>query len=213
MSIPPWLELSKMRTQRGLTQYQLAKGIVTQSMLCQIERGKTMPSRETLIQLAQRLGMNGETWAERWEVWREQSVLRQRLWDAALTDNVAEVERMLQRIKEWLSPYEIAVYKALVCTARDQLLEAEALLQAGQSRDEHAAAGDIWTWGERRRMDVIDAKVRAIIYEKCGRTEAMRIWRAVYEKKRAEFECSRDGSDGMMNNKKVSRGYARGVRI
>jgi transcriptional regulator with XRE-family HTH domain len=213
MSIPPWIELVKIRTERGLTQYQLAKGIVTQSMLCQIERGKTMPSRETLIQLAQRLGMNGEAWAKRWEVWREQSVFRQRLWSAALTDDVTEVERMLQRSKECLSPYETAVYKALVCTARDQLLEAEALLQAGQARDEHAAAGDTWTWGERRRIEVIDAKVRAMIYEKCGRTEAMRIWRAAYEKKLAEFEGSRDASDGMMNNRKVSRGYARGVRI
>jgi len=45
----------KARKELGLTQHDLAKGIVTSSMICQIENGKAFPSYHVLESLAERL--------------------------------------------------------------------------------------------------------------------------------------------------------------
>jgi len=44
------------RKEQGLTQHDLAQGIVTSSMICQIENGKAFPSYHVLSSLAERLG-------------------------------------------------------------------------------------------------------------------------------------------------------------
>lgn len=46
------------RTARGLTQVQLAAGIMSTSQLSLLEQGKRRPSTETLVALAARLGMS-----------------------------------------------------------------------------------------------------------------------------------------------------------
>ncbi|MBX6354074.1 MAG: helix-turn-helix domain-containing protein [Thermoflavifilum sp.] len=48
-------KLREVRVRRGLTQAQLAEGIVSSSMISQIEAGKTNPSFGILVQLANRL--------------------------------------------------------------------------------------------------------------------------------------------------------------
>lgn len=49
-------QLKKARKEKGLTQHDLAEGIVTSSMICQIENGKAFPSYQVLSSLADRLG-------------------------------------------------------------------------------------------------------------------------------------------------------------
>lgn len=46
-----------LRTRRGITQTQLAEGLVTPSMISQIESGKSHPSRQLIAELAERLGV------------------------------------------------------------------------------------------------------------------------------------------------------------
>jgi tetratricopeptide (TPR) repeat protein len=52
--------LRTIRTERGLTQTQLAGERFTKEYVSQIERGKTRPSRQTLEWLAERLGVDHE---------------------------------------------------------------------------------------------------------------------------------------------------------
>lgn len=49
-------KIRRLRKEAGLTQTQLAQGIVTPSMICQIEAGKAMPSYHVLEAIAARLG-------------------------------------------------------------------------------------------------------------------------------------------------------------
>jgi transcriptional regulator with XRE-family HTH domain len=53
-------KIREIRLQRGMTQAQLADGIVTPSMISQIEAEKARPSYTLLCQLANRLGMSVE---------------------------------------------------------------------------------------------------------------------------------------------------------
>lgn len=53
--------IREMRLEAGLTQTQLAKDIVTPSMISQIEAGKAQPSPNLLQKLAERLGVAPET--------------------------------------------------------------------------------------------------------------------------------------------------------
>lgn len=50
----------KMRIQAGLTQEQLADGILTVHNLSRIENGHQFPNKSTLDALMQRLGLNAE---------------------------------------------------------------------------------------------------------------------------------------------------------
>ena len=50
-------QIRALRKQAGITQEQLASGIITKSMLSQIENGNAAPSLKTLTQLAGRLGV------------------------------------------------------------------------------------------------------------------------------------------------------------
>ncbi|PWI57290.1 helix-turn-helix domain-containing protein [Sulfoacidibacillus thermotolerans] len=54
-------KIRELRLARGLTQTQLAEGIVTPSMISQIEAGKAQPSESLLKKLAQRLETPEET--------------------------------------------------------------------------------------------------------------------------------------------------------
>ncbi|MCX7569493.1 helix-turn-helix domain-containing protein [Tumebacillus sp. DT12] len=49
-------QIRRARKESGLTQSELAKGIVTSSMICQIENGKAFPSYTVLQSLSERLG-------------------------------------------------------------------------------------------------------------------------------------------------------------
>ncbi|HEU4964925.1 MAG TPA: CDC27 family protein [Bacilli bacterium] len=49
-------QLKRARKEKGMTQHDLADGIVTSSMICQIENGKAFPSYQVLSSLADRLG-------------------------------------------------------------------------------------------------------------------------------------------------------------
>lgn len=49
--------LLQARTERGLTQAQLASGICTPTMISQVETGKALPSDELIHKLAERLDM------------------------------------------------------------------------------------------------------------------------------------------------------------
>jgi tetratricopeptide (TPR) repeat protein len=49
-------QIRRARKESGLTQSELAKGIVTSSMICQIENGKAFPSYAVLQSLSERLG-------------------------------------------------------------------------------------------------------------------------------------------------------------
>lgn len=50
-------KLRRLRTQKGMTQSEVSKGIVTRNMLSRIENGAALPSLETLAELADRLGV------------------------------------------------------------------------------------------------------------------------------------------------------------
>ncbi|GAX90768.1 tetratricopeptide repeat protein [Effusibacillus lacus] len=54
-------KIQRLRVWRGLTQTELASGLVTPSMISQIEGNKANPSTELLLQIIKRLGVSVET--------------------------------------------------------------------------------------------------------------------------------------------------------
>lgn len=61
MSISLGDKIQRMRVWRGLTQTELAAGLVTPSMISQIEGNKANPSTELLLQIIYRLGISVDT--------------------------------------------------------------------------------------------------------------------------------------------------------
>ncbi|MFC4768382.1 tetratricopeptide repeat protein [Effusibacillus consociatus] len=54
-------KIQRLRVWRGITQTELASGLVTPSMISQIEGNKANPSTELLLQIIERLGVSVET--------------------------------------------------------------------------------------------------------------------------------------------------------
>lgn len=76
----PWESLRQMRRTRGLTQAQLANGIIAQATLSQIESGRANPTKAVLTQLYERLGASPEDFFTSWSVYRRRRTERAALW-------------------------------------------------------------------------------------------------------------------------------------
>ncbi|GGJ07803.1 hypothetical protein GCM10010885_16170 [Alicyclobacillus cellulosilyticus] len=169
----PWLRLAAWRKRRGLSQRALAEGIVTQTMLSHIERGRVFPSEATLVQLARRLELPEEELLAEWRAWRGRERMRARLWQAAVRRDAAALQAELAVAATVVSPFEIAVYAAWAAAIAGSWREADrrltdAWLQHGMP-DLPALA--------RRRVLAASAWVNASVAASCGRGLAAQYWR------------------------------------
>lgn len=141
---PPWIQLQRRRKKLGLTQSALAAGIVTQSMLCHIERGRNLPSEATLRALAERLGDNPDETIERWRAWRDRNRVRDQLWVALILDDADDIRRWLDHGGRLLVPFERAAYNALAIAIDGPTAEAGRALaiaaSAARGRSESVAS-------------------------------------------------------------------------
>ncbi|MBX5437038.1 MAG: helix-turn-helix transcriptional regulator [Alicyclobacillaceae bacterium] len=193
MTEPPWLRLARLRRCRGLTQAQLAKGIVSQSTLCQVERGRILPSERTLCRLAERLSVDAGELLDEWRSWRRRDGLRERLWAAVLGGRVDEVRAGLAAA-DVLTPFESLVYQAYAAVHAGDHVRAEELLwtawrwsvpRTTSARgpvyaDAYAGA---WRKTDRARALVVEAWVRAESCRQLRRATASCYWLGIAEER------------------------------
>jgi hypothetical protein len=166
-------------------------------MVCQIERGRILPSEDTLRGFALRLGMDAEQLLAAWAPWRSRQALREKLWSAAVQGD-ADVLRLQGRgLVRVLSPFEALVYQGLGEALGGEWFAADTCLdeawmnpppdpnlcRRGPVRrssvtggtDELAYAG-AWTALDQARALAADAMARVAICRGIGRLEAARYW-------------------------------------
>ncbi|MCL6516677.1 helix-turn-helix transcriptional regulator [Alicyclobacillus sp.] len=200
---PPWVRFARMRRSRGISQRALAKGLVTQSLVSQLERGRVVPSRWTLAALLQRLGVeDDDRWLDEWEAWRRRDSVRERLWRAVSADDGGQAEAVLREAGTVLHPFELRVYQAWVCARLGEIDRAEQLLweawslrpDVGQARTAYARASHqplyeaakrpehgheaAWRHRDRVRAMAASALAQAAICEHIGRRDAVDWWRS-----------------------------------
>lgn len=190
ISKSPWQQLATARKSLGLTQSECAKGIVTQSMLCQIERGRVLPSDRTLCQLAQRLSIDAASMVEQWQPWRARRFVRDSLWIAFGTDCSTDILQLLDAHAEILAPFEVAIYQAIVAAREGDVVRADYLVSTawiqfswGEASAVHAypqgPLTDVpWSKIEYARTMVVEASVHVEVSERLQRTGAATWWRA-----------------------------------
>ncbi len=167
MKEPPFEVLLKERKRQGFTQAQLCQGIISQSMLCQIETGRVMPSKKTLDRLCERLGMDA---GKLWDAWAHHSSaaeLEERLWSNACRKDASGILDLLNRHGCDHDPEDLSYrfYRALALALEGQLEAAETALCAAWRSDNVPA-----------RAFVVDAWTREEIYLRCKRHTAAEVW-------------------------------------
>lgn len=203
----PWTTLSQRRKALGLTQSDLAKAEMTQSLISQIERGRVMPSEKSLRYLAARLNLNPEQVVTEWAPWRDRAGARDRLWVCVLTADEPTMLGVLERHGEFLVPFEMCVYKAFAAALRGDVQAADQWLtrawawtphkmengpsvhsdlsksQVSHANREADGFAGAWTKSDRARAMVAEAKVQALLCTRLGRAEAAHHWQGkVYER-------------------------------
>ncbi|MCL6599436.1 MAG: helix-turn-helix domain-containing protein [Alicyclobacillus macrosporangiidus] len=200
-SEPPWTRFARLRRARGLTQRALAAGLVTQSLISQLERGRVVPARRTLEALLGRLGVTDPAWLEEWEGWRQRDRTREQLWAAVMAGNRPQAEAALAGGASLLNPFERFVYEAWVRAAAGDADGAERLLwqawrlqpDIAQARTAYARASSradelaakrpehgheaAWQKRDRVRAMAVAALAQAEVCAWLGREEAARWWR------------------------------------
>jgi len=198
---PPWKQLVARRKAAGLTQTACADGIVTQSMLCQIERGRVLPSNRTIRLLAERLFADAECLIQDWQPWRDRRLARDELWIAYVTESAQDIRRLLDVYGCLLAPFERGVYNAYATALQGDVNRADAILilawkdtgderaLAAQTKDGTGAGYDThqplivhkdlpWSRVDQGRAMVVEASVHAEISARTNRHSAAAWWRA-----------------------------------
>lgn len=193
-----------------MTQRELADGIVTQSLVSQIERGRVLPSDRILKKMAMKLGLDARDIVKQWGVWRKRERVREGLWMAALISDAEALERLLQDFRHFLVPFERFVYQALHAILHDDVSLAHGLLSRAWAQDtmlqsgmaygrkaalhyhdtttEQGSFAGAWTKTDRVRAMVVEAKVQECLCRCLGKRVAAAEWRAkVNERMRDAF--------------------------
>lgn len=123
--------LRRYRIQAQLSQAQLALGIVSPSMLSRIESDARRPSRQTLIALAERIGVRAEELEgdDPCAVGRDRTRTLVELGEQLLLDEeYEEAERLASRV----------IHEPADARRRSSALRIRARARAGQGRNTHA---------------------------------------------------------------------------
>lgn len=199
---PPWVTLRQLRKAAGLTQVELADGIVTQSMLCHIERGRVIPSEATLTALLCKLNAKADEHVDEWRRWRMRGRARDRLWIALILDDAPLMAQLLEESGGLLVPFERHAYAALRAALAASWQEADEGLQRAaadarphlrwhpssgaqserqgavdvrrQRRDVYAGA---WTQIDKARALVAESKAWFLLSTHFGKGEAALYWK------------------------------------
>jgi transcriptional regulator with XRE-family HTH domain len=206
----PWAVLVNRRRALGMTQRELADGIVTQSLVSQIERGRVLPSERILNKMAMRLGLDASDVLKQWGTWRQRDKVRESLWLAALLSDSEAMERLLQDFRHLLVPFERCIYEALCAILHDNVRLADGLLSQAWSQDtmlnsgmaygrkaalhhrdaptEQGSFAGAWTRTDRVRAMVLEAKVQECLCRCLGKLTAASEWQGkVSERMRGAF--------------------------
>lgn len=199
----PWQWMTERRRALGMSQRELAEGLMSPALLCQIERGWRIPSTAALERIAPRLQVSVSDLVEAWAPWRNQAARRQTLWEAA-NDDHTPVLLGVDVPDPVLTPFESHVYRALgealsgnVALADDLLTRAwrgtvrhELLVRRGPQdalllevlQGAHSGA---WSRTDRRRALAAEAKARCCIQRLIQRHAAASYWWERYLARRA----------------------------
>jgi transcriptional regulator with XRE-family HTH domain len=169
----PWLELRAMRQRMGWTQQQAAAGVLAQSELSQIERGRVIPSALTIRALALRYGVDAQPLLAAYVKWRQRESVRARLWRAAQVRDGVGVRRLLDAHGEILSEFEREVYGAYIAALAGELTESERRLEAAWQA---GLADALLTNAGRTRVLAVEARTHYILCLACHRFEAAAVW-------------------------------------
>lgn len=200
---PPWEMLRAMRKSKLLKQADLARGIVSQSMLCQMERGRTIPSDDTIMRLAERLHVDPDPLLAGYARYRTRSMVREQLWRAFQERNIFTLERLLLAHGGLLTPFEFHAYHACVRATQSRLDEAEQSLLAmwtdywrtsGDAADGTTRPGrrGEWTKVERSRVLVVEARVHELVATATQRWKAVSWWKNVEQERMQETNWPRE---------------------
>jgi transcriptional regulator with XRE-family HTH domain len=202
---PPWDLLTKARERKDMTQAELAKGIVSQSMISQIEHGRIVPSPRTLQALAEKLSIDVDMFMKSWESLRKRDHVRERLWLAALADMEPTVTSLLKDFQFILHPFERQVYLALSDAFCRHPKSADMHLQGAWFPHADAKQSDVatpvvdtygWTRMARQQALVIDAKARQLICRLTRRDTAAEYWEHRFFTRMQQLTRGRDVKHG-----------------
>jgi tetratricopeptide (TPR) repeat protein len=161
----------RLRVAAGLSQTQLAAGRFSKEYVSQIERGKTRPTPDTLVWLAERLGADSEFLATgvssvdryRWEaaLARGEALVEQHRYDEA----VLELEASLQAARELgVSSMSVRVLAGLAWARMElgELQTALNLLQEARALAEGTGVSDVERADVLFRLGVCRYKLSSI---------------------------------------------------
>jgi len=189
------VDFVRLRKHVGLTQVQAAAGIISQSMMCQLERGRIIPSVQTIERLANRYSVESGAIIAGYEPWRSRFRVRDRLWESALQFNTQQLEATLRQFDMLLLPCEMHMYRAFGASVKGQLDVAHMELYAawehpglllglnGQSAENRFSSQSqnggegAWRKTDRGRMLVLEADTQIQICEHTERFIAADRWR------------------------------------
>lgn len=192
----PWRWLRQVRCQLGMTQAAAASGIVSQSMLAHMERGRLLPSNRVLAQLAQRYGLNPAGATATFEPWRLRRQTTKRLWQAASDRHAQRIADLLVSQAPILLPFERGVYTAMFHCLDASLPQAEEAIvtawlqgpvpirgnyQYARASGRRSFDEGPWTRAEQLYVWIHDASVWLELSQGLGRHTAARYWADVLQ--------------------------------
>ncbi|MGY3779219.1 helix-turn-helix domain-containing protein [Isobaculum melis] len=94
------LRLTNIRKSKGLTQKELAQGIISKSYLSNIENGNKFPGKETLVFLCNRLELKTEEIVVEQPSSHELIRLLEKVFQALLYDELQTAKKLLQQVEK-----------------------------------------------------------------------------------------------------------------
>lgn len=199
MTLPPWAILRRLRRERGMTQAELAHGIVSQSMISHIEQGRIMPSEAVILKLADKVGMDGPFFVSEWRRWRKRSAVRRLIWKAVIDNRRSDVQTLAEQYDSVFTHYERWVYRAWVQVAEGNVLASEHALQHAWLDSLGAVESPAGAWKsqldsspctqvEYWRIQAIEACTQERICLAVGRTAAAACWREKFRERTRKEE-------------------------
>lgn len=171
MTQVPWERMVQARHRNGWTQFEVADGLITQSMLSQIERGRVVPADKTISALARRLQLDEADMVHQWSLWRQRERVRDGLWEAVGGADGDAVRQWLNVGAIWLSPFERHVFAGFEEALTGRFALAGQLLDEAWTLD-----GGTWTAKVRKQALATEALARAAICRGLERWAAADYW-------------------------------------
>ncbi|MFX4303463.1 helix-turn-helix domain-containing protein [Alicyclobacillus tolerans] len=179
--------LEKRRKEMRLSQFELAKGLTSQSHISLLERGLVKPSNELAEALSQRLCCSVEQLFAADDSSLLQGKLLQKAWHAFLLSELSQPEglkELCQIREDLLDIQEKLLYQHYLISSQsltneldwydfERRLDCVWLIPAGKSRESRQR--EIQRKEELQRL-VVDAATRRNIYAHLGRMEAADWW-------------------------------------